>query len=112
MTFGKRLRDLRNERQLSQTELGKLFGLAGTTISQYESGLRFPDQKTLISICSYFDISSDYLLGLSSYNYMSYIHEKGIISCNELTEEQMETIQLLISAFISINKKKTKSKQE
>lgn len=53
MCFGKRLRDLRVHRGLSQEELGKILSLDKSTISLYESGKREPAQDTLQQIADY-----------------------------------------------------------
>lgn len=60
--FANRLRELRKEKKLSQTELGKILNLAQRTISSYENGERFPDAFTLNTIADYFGVSIDYLL--------------------------------------------------
>lgn len=62
---GKRLRLLRTERKLTQEELGKVLGVGKTTISQYESEVRKPDADMLKRIAQFFDVSVDYLLGLT-----------------------------------------------
>lgn len=63
-TFANRLISLRQERKISQDELAQALGIARSTIGMYEQGRREPDQDTLISIAKYFDVSSDYLVGL------------------------------------------------
>lgn len=63
--IGKRLRLLRVEKELTQEELGKILGVGKTTISQYESETRKPDADMLRRIAEFFDVSVDYLLGLT-----------------------------------------------
>jgi len=65
-TFGGRLRRLRQEKELKQTELAKLLNLeSSSTISQYENEAlnRIPDAQILQSLAEIFDCSVDYLLG-------------------------------------------------
>jgi len=64
--IGSRLRELRTEKDLTQAELGKVLGVGKTTISQYESETRKPDGDMLCRISNFFNISADYLLGLSN----------------------------------------------
>ena len=45
MTFGEKLRKYRTEKRLSQTELAKLAGLGVNTISNYESGKTYPQNR-------------------------------------------------------------------
>ena len=61
-TFGKRLKELRVEKGLSQQMLGELLGFCNQTISFWENGSREPDLDTLISIAHYFDVTLDNLL--------------------------------------------------
>lgn len=63
MTFGERLKLLRTEKELTQTELGKHFNLGKTAISLYETDDRFPDKEILDKMADFFDCSLDYLLG-------------------------------------------------
>lgn len=58
-----RLRELREEKGLSQKELGKMFNVAQNTISNWEKGAREPDKKTLVKLADFFGCSTDYLLG-------------------------------------------------
>lgn len=58
-----KIRELRASKGISMKELGKIIGLAESTISLYENGKRQPEQGTLILIADYFNVSLDYLLG-------------------------------------------------
>ena len=59
------LKRIRLEKNLTMKQLGEALGLAESTISLYESGKRQPDQDTLRKLSSYFDVSTDFLLGLT-----------------------------------------------
>lgn len=60
--FGKRLKEIRTERGLSQQTLGEVLGFCNQTISFWESGSREPDLDTLLKIAHYFEVSLDELL--------------------------------------------------
>jgi transcriptional regulator with XRE-family HTH domain len=65
--LAKRLKELREERDLTQETLAIELGLRGkSSIANYESGLRNPDYDTLIKIANYFGVTTDYLLGNSN----------------------------------------------
>jgi transcriptional regulator with XRE-family HTH domain len=64
-TFGKILRALRNENDLTQVQLANKLGLAFSTISMYERGEREPDFETLEAIADFFNVTMDYLHGKS-----------------------------------------------
>lgn len=65
MRFGDRLRELRKEQGLSMVELGRILGLAESSISRYENNVRDPGGELVKRACIYFGVTSDYLLGLS-----------------------------------------------
>lgn len=64
MTFAERLKELRNEKSKSQKELAKELNFSIPTLSHWECGYQEPSFKDLITLCSYFQVSTDYLLGL------------------------------------------------
>ena len=61
--FGRRLRELRKEKNLSQRELGTIFRVCNQTVSFWETGAREPDLDNLVAISRYFDVTVDDLLG-------------------------------------------------
>lgn len=62
--IGERLKQLRIKNGLKQQELANMFGLSSGTISFYESEQRKPDIDFIVAVAKYFDVSTDYLLGL------------------------------------------------
>jgi len=61
-TFGDRLRELRKKKKLNQKDLGKLLGVAESTISMYERNGRQPDFDMQEKIANFFNVSIDYLV--------------------------------------------------
>jgi transcriptional regulator with XRE-family HTH domain len=61
--LGERLKKLRNERKITQEELGKKVNVTKVSISGYENGNRNPDTETLQKLADFFEVSTDYLLG-------------------------------------------------
>lgn len=61
--FGERLKELRNS--MSQKELADAIGLKQQTYQQYESAKREPPYEILVELCRHFEVSADWLLGLS-----------------------------------------------
>ena len=64
MIIGDRLKDLRNDKKLMKKEVAEALGISVSCYGGYEQGYRKPDLKTLIKLCRFFDVSSDYLLGI------------------------------------------------
>lgn len=60
-----RLKELREQRRLIQEGLALKLNVSQSTISAYEVGERVPDLETLIAIADFFNVSLDYLAGLS-----------------------------------------------
>ncbi len=58
-----RLKQLREERGISQVRLAIDLNMNQNSISRYESGVREADYKTLIAFADYFNVSLDYLFG-------------------------------------------------
>ena len=66
MTFSERLRQLRQEKRMTQAALGQAVDISPRMISFYESGNHFPrDEIILKRIADLFEVSLDYLLGHS-----------------------------------------------
>lgn len=75
---GKRLKELRLKKRLTQEELGKVIHVSKVSISGYESGNRTPDTETLQRLADYFDVTTDYLLGRSDNPNLTGKDEKDI----------------------------------
>lgn len=58
-----RLRDLREDRDLSQSALAKIIGMSQTGYSKYETGENDIPTSILIALARFYDVSIDYLLG-------------------------------------------------
>ena len=63
MFLGYRLRLLRKENGLSQSELGRLLGVSKVSVSNYEKGSRIPSMDVFLMIMKVFNVSADYMLG-------------------------------------------------
>ena len=58
------LKELRTQKGLTQSELSKALNVSASSIGMYEQGRREPDTTTLAEIAAYFNVTTDYLLGL------------------------------------------------
>lgn len=65
--FAERLKDLRIERKLSQRGLAELTHLSQSAIKQWENESRVPNAEAVVALAKFFNVSSDYLLGLVDY---------------------------------------------
>ena len=64
--FNIRLKELRLEAGLTQKDLAKAIEVGRTTISEYESGKIVPKQEGLLKLANHFNVSVDYLTGISN----------------------------------------------
>lgn len=67
VVFGELMAELRQDRGLTQRELGKILSVSTGTISNYENGVHYPDLEKLVQLADYFQVSTDYLLGRREY---------------------------------------------
>ena len=56
-------KELRQSRDLTQTELAKQLGISRSTVGMYEAGNRVPHREDLENIADFFNVDLDYLLG-------------------------------------------------
>ena len=58
-----RLKQLRRERNITQTELASQIGVGRAAIANWETGTRTPRNDAVTALCRYFDVTPDYLCG-------------------------------------------------
>lgn len=63
VTFGQRLKELREERGLTQQDVADILNVGRPTIAGYETKGKQPDYDKLKILANYFDVSVDYLIG-------------------------------------------------
>lgn len=59
----KRIRDLREDRDLNQTQVAKMLNMSQTGYSKYETGENDLPTAVLIQLARFYDTSIDYILG-------------------------------------------------
>lgn len=65
LSFGEKIRNLREDADLNQTQLGDAVHMTQRKISYIECGKYEPSMDDIIAFCRFFNVSSDYLLGIS-----------------------------------------------
>lgn len=102
--FSDILRNERKNKKLTLRQLSEILGISYSSLGKYERGEYEPDIKTLISIANYFDVSVDYLLGLTTiknYKTLNNLYNKNIISRIEDSEIKYE-IEMFLFKTISL----------
>ncbi len=92
MIKGDRLRKLRKEKGLNQTELGNLVGVKKSEICLYELEKRNPSLETIVDFINIFDVSADYLLGT---DVKAHVFTNDDVRNYTLTTEEMIFIEEL-----------------
>ena len=64
-----RIRELREDMDLRQADVSQKTGIDQRTLSNYETGKTNPDSFAIIKLAEFFGVTTDYLLGISDYNY-------------------------------------------
>ncbi|MRI08111.1 helix-turn-helix domain-containing protein [Limosilactobacillus reuteri] len=129
--IGNTIRELRKEKKMSQSELGKFIGVSQTTVTAWETGRAEPSSTFISKLADLFNVSTDYLLGRSDNKKKPYYEltdkekkdialqaEKlmeGIESGENLnfygepaTEEQKERLLIAVQTAMEMNKRKAK----
>lgn len=103
-----RMKELREEKGISQYAFSAKIGVAQSTVGNWESGSREPSIETLLKIADYFDVSLDYLLGRTDIrdghiiNTPAELADEEVISVEksgsaELTEQEIKAIREMLA---------------
>jgi len=66
LTYIKRIRDLREDHDKTQQQIADVLGTSQTMYARYERGANEMPIHHLITLCKYYNVSADYILGLST----------------------------------------------
>ncbi len=93
--FGLRIRELRESHNMSQEALGRRVGRSKPVISSYENNIKTPPLDVLVDMSNVFNVSLDYLVGKEKHR---------TLNTNGLSQNQIETLQLVINEFREKNR--------
>ena len=65
LAYIKRIRDLREDHDKTQQQIADYLGTSQTMYARYERGANELPVRHLIMLCKYYDVSADYILGLT-----------------------------------------------
>lgn len=106
--FPQRLKKLRKQKKLTQTELANLLNISHGAIAMWETDKRQPDNDTLVRLANFFGVSVDYLLGVSNTEELEYTEdEKELFDLiMQLTDEEAQEMWNFLEYLISKRQKK------
>jgi len=90
LEIGKRIKELRIQKALTQEQLAMRLWVTKALISAYENGTRFPSLEVLCQLAFTFNVSTDYLLG---------VNKKQVINVSNLSSSQIGIINSLVEEF-------------
>lgn len=108
-TLGERLKNLRDERNLTQEDIYNKFHLRKSSLSKYEHNKQNPPLDMLNKFADFYNVSTDYLLGRTNIREVNREIVKNDATMDnilnnsniKLTEQQQEKINLLLSLLIN-----------
>ena len=103
--FAQRLRTLRKQKDLSQTELGQLAGLHYTHIGRFERGVALPGSDSLKRLAAALGVTSDYLLeGAATEAAIARFEDRELLKqfqdVEQLSEEDKHVVKRLLDAGV------------
>lgn len=90
--FAKRLKELREKNEMTQSNAAEKLGITAQSLSLYEKGLRTINIDLLKKVAELFDVSSDYLIGISN-TATTDTDMKAVCEFTGLTEQTVKTIR-------------------
>lgn len=80
MTFGERLKELREDNDEKQKDIADLLFVSNKVISDYERGIHFPrDERIITTLANHFGVSIDYLFGITNIKNHTYSNDFLIV---------------------------------
>lgn len=111
--FAVRLSELMKEYKKTQQDIAELVGTSRQAVAQYTDGSTQPTIERLYKIANYFQVSADYLLGISDVKSID-MQDKEISKVLGLSEkaiENLKSIQLKLEKVIELNSDKSNTKE-
>lgn len=122
VVFGRRLKDLRTQKHMTQSDIGDYLHVSKVSVSGYENGTREPDQESSIKLANLFDVTLDYLYGRNetpswakqkdTVDLKSFL-DRNLVGAfydgDELTKEQKDKLEIALTQIFWDQRKKERS---
>ena len=90
------IKQLRNEKGLSQRHLAERVGIDKSTVALYESGKRLPSLSRLVSLSYALGVTTDFLLGISN-------RKDNFLDVSGLTQKQIASLEQIVENYRNCN---------
>lgn len=110
MGFYERIEKLMEDQNVSPYKVSKDTGIGQSTFTRWKQSSILPDGQNLLRLAKYFNVSTDYLLGLEDSNLeddgFDVLAASSGVPINQLTDDQREQVTNLAKYFLEKNKGK------
>lgn len=109
--FGDRLRELRKNNNLTQDDIAKMFNVTNNAVYSWEVGKSQPSMEIIVALAKYFNVTTDYLLGLNQDDLDKIerlkiaCQEAGLMAGQDFTLEEFEKAMLVVETLKEKEKK-------
>lgn len=100
-----RIRQLRKELGLNQTEFGERIGVKQTTIAGYETGAKNPMESVVLSICREFNVNEDWLRNGTGEMFLEIKESSIIAKATELLGEKDPLFEAFVDTYSKLTPK-------
>lgn len=83
-----RIKALREQQNMTQTQLAKQLGITRSSVNAWEMGISVPSTQYIVELANIFRVSTDYLLGVSN---------TASISVTGLTEKDIQLVHSIVA---------------
>ena len=103
--FNTRIKELRKQRELTQKELASAIGVTSGCLSHWEQGTRFPEFESIKALSIFFDVSIDYLTGITDEKQDAQA-ESILALMQDMTKEELEELNRYKNYLLSLRETK------
>lgn len=103
--FGDRLKELRKIHNLTQDDIAKIFNITRNAVHSWETNKSQPSIEVITTLADYFNVSTDYLLGLNQDDLdkiaklKSACQEAGLMAGQDFTLEEFEKAMMIVETL-------------
>lgn len=98
-----KLKELRNQKKISQQEIAKILNVTQTTYGRYELEISEPNINTLCNLADFYNVTIDYLIGRNFINDIGYLSEQqktAVELIKQLNEKNLNFAIAYLSGMI------------
>ncbi len=95
LNIADKIRLLREQRGLTQTDLAKMLGISRSAVNSWEMSLSLPSLTNIVELAKIFHVSTDFLLSVS---------DKFLLDITDLSSDEKEIVTKMVACFLKKRK--------